>query len=521
MPEQPTPAAPQAPPPGRQFPCIKCGARLDFDPAVRALHCPYCGYTQTIAPADRAVREHDFESEVSNLPEATLPGRSCEVKCNTCGAVVLLEDKVATDRCPYCGSHLENKPQAAEKMVPPEAVLPFAVDSRKATGAFATWIAGLWFAPNELKKLADLGRLDGVYVPFWTFDSMTYTHYTGQRGEDYQVTETYTERDAQGNLVTKERTVTHTRWYSVSGEVQHFFDDVLVCASRSIPEHFVRAWMPKELRDLEPFRPDYLSGFKTERYTVGPREGFGKAKQIMDGTIRQLCCQQIGGDHQRLETVHTQHVGVTFKHILLPVWLASYRYRGQSYRVLINGRTGAVQGDRPYSWAKILLLIAFLVAVIVAIILLINLANRGGPRAGRHAPTVQEGRLDGVNPATGNLRRLSPGTRGGHARLGGGLSVGFADANSGGTLRHLPAVGGARRSSVRAGMAGPPRGGGAGFFAPGCACFAAWPPGRGRRQCLCDVYLRHRLCAGEIGQPGEGHRRPGGAGPRGPALAFG
>jgi DNA-directed RNA polymerase subunit RPC12/RpoP len=411
MSDQPTPAAPQAPPPGRQFPCVKCGARLDFDAAARALHCPYCGYTQTIAPADRAVREHDFESEVLHAPEATLPGRSCEVKCNTCGAVVLLEDKVATDRCPYCGNHLENKPKAAEAMVPPEAVLPFAVDSRKAAGAFGAWIAGLWFTPNELKKLADLGRLDGVYVPFWTFDSMTYSHYTGQRGIDYQETENYTERDAQGNLVTRQRTATHTRWYPVSGEVQHFFDDVLVCASRSIPEHFVRAWMPKELRDLEPFKPDYLSGLKTERYTLGPREGFGKAKQIMDATIRQLCCRQIGGNHQRLETVHTQHVGVMFKHILLPVWLASYRYHGQSYRVLINGRTGAVQGDRPYSWAKILLLIALIVAVILGIILLVSLANRGGGHFGDRRPGPAAAIAGAPQCPVRQLRRFARPTR--------------------------------------------------------------------------------------------------------------
>src|ERR687883_183800 len=82
--------------------------------------------------------------------------------------------------------------------------------------------AGLWFAPNELKKLADLGQLSGVYVPFWTYDAMTYTHYTGQRGDDYQETETYTETDANGQPVTKTRQVTKTRWTHVSGEVRHF-----------------------------------------------------------------------------------------------------------------------------------------------------------------------------------------------------------------------------------------------------------------------------------------------------------
>lgn len=149
MDHAPVPAEPKGPPPGRQFPCVKCGARLDFDPSARALRCPYCGNVQQIAPADRAVREHDFQSEVlPDVPEAPLPGRSTEVKCGGCGAVVLLEDKVRTDRCPYCGRHLENEPQSAAAMIAPEAVLPFGVPERQAVEAFSRWIDGLWFAPK-------------------------------------------------------------------------------------------------------------------------------------------------------------------------------------------------------------------------------------------------------------------------------------------------------------------------------------------------------------------------------------
>src|SRR5262249_43244478 len=146
-----------------------------------------------------------------------------EVKCGGCGAAVLIDDKVQTDRCPYCGTHLENKPQAAEEMLPAEWVLPFAVDNKRAVEAFGKWLDSLWFAPSALRKLANLGRLAGMYVPYWTFDSMTYTWYTGQRGDDYQETETYTETNARGETETKTRTVTKTRWSSVSGHVQHFF----------------------------------------------------------------------------------------------------------------------------------------------------------------------------------------------------------------------------------------------------------------------------------------------------------
>ena len=46
---------------------------------------------------------------------------------------------------------------------------------------------------------------------------------------------------------------------------------------------------------------------------------------------------------------------VTFKHILLPVWLVAYRFRGRTYRFVVNARTGRVQGERPWSAWKIAL----------------------------------------------------------------------------------------------------------------------------------------------------------------------
>src|SRR5262249_3371129 len=154
------------------------------------------------------------------------------------------------------------------------------------------------FAPTGLRQFANLGKLSGAYVPFWTYDSMTYTHYTGERGDDYTETETYTdtesytETDADGQTVTRSRPVTktrqgtRTRWSSVSGNVDHFFDDVLIYASKSLPDGLVDGVGPwEELKQLEEFKADFLSGFHTERYTIGLREGFEKARAIMDAEI--------------------------------------------------------------------------------------------------------------------------------------------------------------------------------------------------------------------------------------------
>ena len=394
----------KAPPAGKLFPCAECGAKVEFDPVTRSLKCPYCGHTTKIDTGDSdAVAERGFREYLDKLEAgggSTIAGRSSQVRCTGCGAMVLLEDKVVTEKCPFCGTHLENKPESAAGMIPPESLVPFKLDLRGAREAFDKWLTGLWFAPAELKQLANLGQLNGVYVPYWTYDAMTYTRYTGERGDNYQEMQTYTEKDAQGNMVTKTRTVTKIRWYPVAGEVDHFFDDVLVCGSQSIPPHLV-AWLaPWDLQHLESFRSEFLGGFKTERYAVGLREGFDEAKQIMEPTIDTLIRRDIGGDHQRIETKNTRYLAITFKHLLLPVWVANYRYREKLFQILVNGRTGRISGERPWSWWKILRLVLLVLAVVVIVGVLVSLAGKGGGRASATPPAA--------SPAAGGVAELSP-----------------------------------------------------------------------------------------------------------------
>jgi DNA-directed RNA polymerase subunit RPC12/RpoP len=359
------PTVTKAAPAGRKFPCPRCGARLDFDPSARGLKCPYCGFHEEIArDEDAEVAERDYQDYLTREEGKgkAIPGRSTETKCTGCGAVVLLEDKVATDRCPFCATHLETRPEAAHAMIPPEAVLPFAVDLRGARESFNRWLHGLWFAPSELRRVAALGQLTGVYLPFWTYDAMTYTFYDGQRGDDYQETEWYT-AIVNGKSEQRSRTVTRTRWTPVSGEVDHFFDDVLVCSSTSLPADLIDDLGHWRLDEIEPFQPAYLSGFTTERYALGLKEGLRAAKELMQPTIDSLIREDIGGDHQRIDDKRTRYSAVTFKNVVLPVWVAVYRYHEKTFQVLVNGRTGRVTGYRPWSAWKIAALTALVLLV--------------------------------------------------------------------------------------------------------------------------------------------------------------
>jgi hypothetical protein len=206
-------------------------------------------------------------------------------------------------------------------------------------------------------------------VPYWTYDANTISAYSGERGEDYHVTESYTTRE-NGKTVTRTRQVKKTRWHRVSGTVTNAFDDVLVLASRSLPAACTTRLEPWDLENLAPFQPEYLAGFRTESYQVGLEEGMEQAKTIMDAAIRTAICRDIGGDHQRVHDVDTQYNDLTFKHVLLPLWLSVYRYGEKPYRFVVNARTGEVQGERPWSWVKITLAVLGALAVIGGVLAL-------------------------------------------------------------------------------------------------------------------------------------------------------
>ncbi|MEM1100327.1 MAG: primosomal protein N' (replication factor Y) - superfamily II helicase, partial [Pseudomonadota bacterium] len=233
--------------------------------------------------------------------------------------------------------------------IKPRGVLPFALDEGAARTALEEWLGGLWFAPGGVAEYARKGRrMAGIYVPYWTYDAATSSRYTGQRGTHYYETKTVM-RDGKRETVR----VRKTRWKSVSGRVARAFDDVLVLAATSLPKRYTDRLSPWDLSDLRPYNPEYLAGFRAEAYTVDLDAGFEEAQGIMRRVIERDVRFDIGGDAQRITTLKTEARDVTFKHILLPVWMAAYKYRGKSFRFVVNGRTGEVQGERPYSAWKI------------------------------------------------------------------------------------------------------------------------------------------------------------------------
>jgi DNA-directed RNA polymerase subunit RPC12/RpoP len=358
-----------------RFPCTECGADMRFDPASDRMVCDHCGNTQAVEGVGsrvQPVRELDFQAALdSRLPDLETE-ETRVTHCPNCGATFEFDPAVHAAECPFCATPVVAD-LGVERQIKPRGLLPFALTEAQAREAMTSWLGRLWFAPGGLQEYARKGRrMDGIYVPYWTYDADTKSAYQGERGTVYYVTRTVM-RDGKQVQVQEQR----IRWTPVSGRVARFFDDVLVLASRSLPKRFTDALAPWDLSSLEPYRPEFLAGFRAEFYTVTLKDGFVEARGYMDRVIERDVKFDIGGDAQRVARIETRVADVTFKHVLLPVWLAAYKYRGQSYRFVVNGRTGKVEGERPWSAWKIAL------AVVLGLILAAALGyfyaqNQGG-----------------------------------------------------------------------------------------------------------------------------------------------
>ncbi|MBS0320224.1 MAG: zinc ribbon domain-containing protein [Proteobacteria bacterium] len=337
-----------------------------WNPAKQRLVCPFCG-TESPAQLTGAgdIVEHDLATALRAIRDDARGWQFAadvrEVRCQSCNAISVLDPARQAQNCPFCGSaqlvpYTETKPAFR-----PESVLPFTVSETAARDGIRKWYGRLWLAPGALKRRALTDTVKGLYLPYWTFDARVAAQWTAEAGYYYTTTETYYEN---GQMRTRE--VRQVRWEPAAGQLAHFFDDDLVCASRGVRPALLRQVEPYPTRDLKPYDPGYVSGWVVERYQIDLVAAATAARADMDAKLNALCAAQIPGDTYRNLVVRSQYSDQTYKHILAPAWLLSYTFGARSFQCVMNGVTGAIAGEYPKSpWKIALIVIAVIIAIIV------------------------------------------------------------------------------------------------------------------------------------------------------------
>lgn len=360
MADEPSAAATPAPEPvataREKYHCPACGAEAHWNPAKKALVCPFCG-TESPATlesrnANTVIAEHDLVEALRSIPDQARgwQAEKTSVRCQSCRAISVLDPDKVGSRCQFCGS-AQLVPYAEVKdAFRPESLLPLTIAESQARDLIRAWYKRQWLAPNALNARALTDTVKAVYLPYWTFDADAAANWTADSGEYY-----YT-----GTGKNRQR---HVRWTPVAGDLTHVFDDDLVPASTGVEPRWLRGVEPFPTGGLIPYDPGYLAGWTVERYQIDLVAAASHSREQMESALRQLCARQIPGDTYRDLVVHSTYTNQRFKHILVPIWLMSYTYGPKAYQVVINGVTGVMAGGRPWSWVKIMLLV--LLALIV------------------------------------------------------------------------------------------------------------------------------------------------------------
>ena len=348
----------------RTYPCAACGGELHFDIATQLLKCQHCGNTHELREVDGAVEENDLSTAIAfaragrSRTVAQVAGEK-EIVCQNCGGHTTFSGALTANRCPYCATPIQRDDvHDAPERLAVDGVLPFQVDDRQAKELIERWIDSRWFAPSEFKRYHRTGSFESVYMAYFTYDADTSTRYTGERGVHYTVTV------GSGD---NKRTETRTDWTPVSGVVQNTFDDLAVFANDGFDRSRVAKLEPWPTTQAKPYSAEFVAGHLCRTYDRDVEQCFPEARQEMERRIESDIRRDIGGNEQRIHSKHVHWMRTEYKHLLLPIWLLTVIYLDRPFQVYINGVTGEVHGQRPYSKVKIV------TAIVVALIVLIGI----------------------------------------------------------------------------------------------------------------------------------------------------
>jgi DNA-directed RNA polymerase subunit RPC12/RpoP len=334
------------------FACPKCGGHLQFDIDKGDLACPYCGYLQV---TEKKLAADTAEQPIDFVLPTTRAHRWAEAQqrlsCEHCGAVTLLPAGQRADHCPYCGSNrLVNSAESGE-LVDPQVIALLKVSEKAAQGQVRKWLMKGMFAPDDLVAKVSQVKLRPAYYPFWTFDGIL---------------------EISWNCEVNEGTSKAPRWVPHSGIEFDLFDDILVPGLRSMSVEEMSDIEPFNLKEVVEFSPEFLAGWIALSYDLPLSDATLKAREKVITRLRRSLVSKVepGREKRNLTSGGGKWSGLTFKYVLLPLWVGTYLYRGGEYRLLVNGQTGKVGGKKPRDRFKIwMMAVVFLLAVIfVAVI---------------------------------------------------------------------------------------------------------------------------------------------------------
>ncbi len=346
------------------FKCKNCGGELLFDPDTQKFHCEYCDSYFTREELGEEPQGTTEDPVAATETESQPKGDEfydnvVEYICPSCGAQVIAEASTAATWCYYCHNPVVLSSRLSNELKP-DKVIPFVLDKESAAKAFDDWKKKKWFLKPGFSQEARLEKMAGVYYPYWKLDCTAHG-YLRAHAEKIRIWR-------NGNTE-----YTETSTYQVMREGEVDLDNITFTAINREDIDLTQGVYPFDYTKAVKFSMAYLSGFLAERRMTEQKDMEPRAQEKINQYTQQCLQSTIRGyDHVHVEEYHAQAEREKWEYMLLPAWVMTYQYHGDTYYYAVNGQTGKVCGRLPLSKARLAILFGGVTAAVAAVAALIG-----------------------------------------------------------------------------------------------------------------------------------------------------
>ncbi len=355
------------------YQCPACTGPLHFAADSGKLECEYCGSIYTVeeiealfAEKDAAAAEAKAEADAAaatgtDWSTASLQNEwgddAAKMKaysCPSCGAELICDESTAAGSCPYCGNP-NVVPGQFSGALKPDFIIPFKVKKEKAVEALKEHYKGKVLLPKVFSSQNQIEKIQGVYVPFWLFDGEA----SGNATYDASRSRSYERGDYE---------ITETDHFVVEREGSIAFEKVPVDASSKMPDDYMDSIEPFDYTKLKPFSTAYLPGYLADKFDLSVEDCRQRVDARFNQSFREAMATTVSGYTIVIpRSTDIELIPGEVRYAMMPVWLLSTKWHGNSYLFAVNGQTGKVVGDLPMDKGRYWALFAAITAVVGAI----------------------------------------------------------------------------------------------------------------------------------------------------------
>lgn len=356
------------------FKCKNCGGNVVYSPERKKMFCPFCESEDSEERQDGVIEtsgdENSIASEASQAAGADQPKgklsaaegealKKVNKVCPNCGGEIPMTASTSATQCPYCDNYVIVDDQIAGSYTP-HMLIPFRMGKEGCKKLIRDKFEKCIFAPTDFLSEVRLNGIHGDYVPFWFYDYDTNCTF---HGEGTKV-RSWTTGNTQ---------YTEISYYDIVRDMDINFDNIPVDASIGMPDDVMDLMEPFDYKELQEFKPEYLSGFYSERYNMTSDLVESRAKAKMQEDAQKMLHDSYSGySSVRKLGENISVTGSEVNYGLLPVWKYDYTYKGKEYPFYVNGQTGKLVGTAPISKAKVWAYAGTLGVTLAAILCMVN-----------------------------------------------------------------------------------------------------------------------------------------------------